>query len=139
MNHRHRPKPRRGSVLVAALVCLAIIVAMLGSMLVAAMRATRQLRSERDLRQCELLLQAGADRAAYRLATERAYRGETWMLSAETLAGIGEGKVSIEPSSTTDQNTQQLTITAEYPADSETSVRRSRTVAVPSKQSPAQE
>src|SRR6476660_7947859 len=76
---------RHGAVLVAALVCLAIIVAMIGSMLVTALAASRQLHAERDLRQCELLLQAGVDRAAYRLATERTYRGETWTLSNDNI------------------------------------------------------
>jgi hypothetical protein len=124
---------------VAALVCLAIIVAMLGSMLVAALAASRQLRAERDLRQCELLVQAGADRAAYRLAAERSYRGETWTVSADKLAGVGDGKVTIELDSRPEQNAQQLHILAEYPAGGETSIRRSRTLTIPSKQSSGQE
>src|SRR5881227_3826668 len=86
----------RGAVLIAALVCLAIIVAMVGSMLVAALAAGRQLHAERDLRQCDLLLQAGADRAAYRLATDRDYRGETWTLDTNKIVGNGNGKVTIE-------------------------------------------
>jgi type II secretory pathway component PulK len=139
MKKAHPDRRRRGSVLVAALVCLAIIVAMVGSMLVAALAASRQLRAERDLRQCELLLEAGADRAAYRLATERIYRGETWTLPAEKLAGSGEGRVTIELSPNPDQNTQQFHIVAEYPAGSETSVRRSRTISIPSKKSRAEE
>ncbi len=134
MKHFRCSKPARGSVLVAALVCLAIIVAMLSSMLVAAVRTTRQLRAERDLRQCELLLQAGADRAAYRIASDRNYRGETWTVAAVELAGVGDGKVTIEPGPE-----QQLTITAEYPAGSETSIRRSRNFKFPSSQSSAQE
>jgi type II secretory pathway component PulK len=133
MKHPRRPKLRRGSVLVAALVCLAIIVAMLGGMLVAAMRTRSQLRTERDLRQCELLLQAGIDRATYLLSTERIYRGETWTVSAETLAGTAGGEVTIELSPGTEANTQQFTITAEYPIDSETSIRRSRTISIPLK------
>jgi type II secretory pathway pseudopilin PulG len=134
MNQPHQPNPRRGSILVAALVCLAIIMAMLGGMLVAAMSANRQLRTERDLRQCELLLQAGADRAAYRLATERTYRGEKWTVSANTLPGTAAGEVTIELSPGAEENSQQLTITAEYPAGSETSIRRSRALSVPTKQ-----
>ncbi len=138
MNQSVRRGRSRGSVLVAALVCLAIIVAMVGSMLVAALAASRQLRAERDLRQCELLLQAGADRAAYRLASERSYRGETWTVSADKLAGSGDGQVTMELTSAPEQNTQQLHILAEYPAGSEISIRRSRTFTIPSKQSSGQ-
>jgi hypothetical protein len=112
---------------------------MIGSMLVAALAASRQLHAERDLRQCELLLDAGLARAVYRLATERTYRGEAWNLSADKITGSGEGKVTIEISSGSDRNTQQIDVVAEYPAGSETSIRRSRTVSIPSKQSPAQE
>ena len=139
MNRPCRRRRNRGSILVAALVCLTIIVAMLGSMLVAALAASRQLRAERDLRQCELLLNAGIDRATYRLTTERVYRGEIWSLSADRIAGSGDGKVMIELPAASNEEPRQLTITAEYPAGSETSIRRSRTISIPSKQSPAQE
>lgn len=130
---------RHGTVLVAAIVCLAIIVAMIGSMLVAALAASRQLRAERDLRQCELLLQAGLDRAAHRLATERNYRGEIWNLSAEQIGGAGEGQVTIELAPRSDEELRQITIVGEYPAGGETSIRRSRTITLPLNTSPSQE
>lgn len=129
----------QGSILIAALVCLLIIVAIIGSMLAAALTAGRQLCAERDLRQCELLLQAAADRAAHRLATERDYRGETWNVSADKIAGGGDGKVTIEHSSGPQEKNQSLTIIAEYPAGSETSIRRSRIFSLPNKQTSAQE
>jgi len=138
MNRSYHRGCRRGSVLVAALVCLAIIVAMIGSMLVAALTASRQLRAERDLRQCELLLQAAADRASNLVAKERDYRGETWNVSADKIIGSGDGKVTIELSSDA-QDKAQLTIIAEYPVGSETSIRRSRTISFLSTQPTAQE
>jgi hypothetical protein len=70
-------RPRRGLVIVAALVCLLIVTSILSSMLQNALRARRQLRIERDRRQVELLVQAGADRAAFRLTTEPSFRGDT--------------------------------------------------------------
>src|SRR4029079_10724341 len=108
MNVSFRSRRRRGTVLIAAIVCLAIIVAMVGSMLAAALAAGRQLRAERDLRQCELLLQAGVDRAAHRLATERDYQGETWTLAADQITGSGDAKVTIEVSATGDNDLRQL-------------------------------
>jgi type II secretory pathway component PulK len=134
-----RRKHRCGTVLIAAIVCLAIIVAMVGSMLTAALAAGRQLRAERNLRQCELLLQAGVDRAAQRLTTERDYRGETWTLAADQITGSGEAQVTIEVTATSGDGTQQLAVVAEYPAGSETSTRRSRTISLPNKQPSAQE
>ena len=71
---------RRGTVLVAALVCLLVVMAMLGAMLRGTLRAHRELHNERDLRQTELLLQAGSGRAVFRLAKDANYRGETWSL-----------------------------------------------------------
>jgi len=135
-SHRRRCQ---GSILIAALVCLVIIVAIVSSMLAAALTTSRQLRAERDLRQCELLLQAATDRAAHRLSTEHDYRGETWNVSADNIAGGGEGRVTIELSSDPQEKNQRLTIIAEYPAGCETSIRRSRIFSLPNKQTSAQE
>jgi hypothetical protein len=130
---------RRGAVLVAALVCLTVVMALLGCMLLAALRAGKQLHTERDLRQCELLLQAGLDRAAYRLAQETAYRGETWSLPADAIIGNGEGLVTIEVSEAKPQQPRQLSVNAEYPLGSESSIRRSRSISLPPNSPPSQE
>ena len=138
-NTSSRQPPRRAAVLVAALVCMAIVMALLGSMLLAALRSSRQLHAERDLRQCELLLAAGLDRAAYRLAKVPDYRGETWTLPAAAIVAAGDGQVTIEVSAATQQQAPQLRVVAEYPTGSETSVRRSRTILLPSKTPPLEE
>ena len=121
---------RRGAVLVATLVCLLVVMGMLGTMLQGTLRAHRQLRRERDLRQTELLLQAGSDRAVYRLANETNYRGETWNLPADAIADKGEGRVIIEISPVDGQSARKAKIVAEYPLGGETSIRRSRTFQV---------
>src|SRR6476660_7953602 len=87
---------RSGVVIIAALVCLLVVMAILGTMLRGTLRNFRQMRSERDLRQTELLLQAGGDRAVNRLANDTNYRGETWSLPSDAIAGSGEGRVTIE-------------------------------------------
>jgi hypothetical protein len=129
---RTRANTRQGAVLVAALVCLLVVMAMLGAMLKGALLAQRQLHRERDLRQTELLLQAGSDRAAYRLANDANYRGENWKLPANAIVDNGEGQVTIEASATGAPSVWSVKVVAEYPLGGETSIRRSRTFQVPS-------
>jgi hypothetical protein len=118
-------------VLIAALVCLLILTSIIGTMLQTSLRSRRQLRSQRDLIQCELLLQAGVDRAAYRLSGASDYEGETWNVPAEALLGGGGGQVTIEASRESDDEPWNLRVAAEYPVGSEHSIRRSRTTTIP--------
>jgi len=119
---------RRGVVLVAALVCLLIVTAMLGQMLLGVVRSGRQLHVERDRRQCELLLQAGLQRAEHQLTQKPDYAGETWKVAEQDLLSQGAGEVKIERMSDENDATVRLLIVAEYPAGTEHSVRRSRTI-----------
>ena len=121
---------KRGMALVTALVCLLVVMAMLGQMLLGAIRAGRQLHIERDRRQCELLLQAGIERAAHRFESDPNYAGETWKVTSDELLGKGAGEVSIERAADESSDSQRLLITAEYPAGSERSVRRSRSISL---------
>lgn len=125
-------RERRGAVLVAALVCLLIVMALLGAMLQGALRARRQLHAERDLRQAELLLQAGMDRAADRLANDADYRGETWDLPAASIVGGGKGQATIEASRSSDDEPWRVRVISEYPLGDELSIRRSRICTIPS-------
>jgi hypothetical protein len=127
---------RGGAILIAALVCLAIVMALLGSMLASAIRSGRQLHAERDLRQCELLLAAGVERVQFRLASESDYRGETWKLPAAEIVAKGDGEVTIEVVLDSEQKSRQLRVIAEYPVGGERSIRRSRNIVLPSKTTP---
>lgn len=129
---------RRGAVLVVALVGLLIVTALLGTMLLSALQARRQMRKERDHLQCELLLQAGLDRAAFRLAEDADYAGETWKLPAEGIIGQAEGQVAIEVARADDMP-PQIRVVAEYPLAGEHSVRRSHTLSTQPPTPPAQE
>jgi hypothetical protein len=130
---------RRGTVLVAALVCLLVMMTILGNMLLGSTRARRQLHPERDLRQTELLLAAGAQRAAYRLATQPEYRGETWRLPAESIVGDGAGEVTIAATRNSDDAPWQVRVVAEYPQGSNLPIHRSRTFLVPNPSTQTQE
>ena len=121
---------RRGAMLVVALACLAIVMAIIGMMLQGALRARRQLHVERDLRQVELLLEAGIDRAAFQLASDGGYGGETWRIPASDLLGYGDGEVVIVAERSGDAEPWRVRVAAEYPVGTPKSVRRSRTFLV---------
>jgi hypothetical protein len=126
-------------VLAAALVCLLIVMGMLAGMLKGALRERRQMRQERDLRQTELLVEAGANRAAFRLAADDSYAGETWNVPTGEIIGLGAGQVVIEVArketdeDETDDNDDgpwQVRVVAEYPLGGESSIRRTRSFAI---------
>src|SRR5687767_9502053 len=104
---------RSGAVLVAALVCLLIVISILGTMLRATLRTGRQLHVERDRRQAELLLQAGADRAARLLASNSQFRGDTWTLPAEAILDQGGGTVTTSLARESEELPWQLQVSAE--------------------------
>lgn len=118
---------RRGVTLITALVCLAIVMALIGNMLVGALRISRQMRVERDRRQCELLLQAGLDRAVFHMSAAAPYQGEVCDLRAADIIQRGDGRVTIEVSRDGDA-LPQIQVVAEYPVGSDCSIRRSRKV-----------
>jgi hypothetical protein len=126
-------------VLVAALVSMLVVMTMVGTLLQGSIRARRQLRVERDLRQTELLLEAGFDRAAMRLSREADYRGETWRLSSDQIVGRGDGQVVITTSRGASDEPWQVKVVAEYPLGSPLSIQRSRTFFVQTRQRSLQE
>lgn len=130
---RTRSNKRSGAVIIAALVCLLVVMAILGAMLRGTLRNFRQMRSERDLRQTELLLQAGSERAVNRLANDANYRGETWSLPSDEVAGSGDGRVTIEITPATGKAAGNAKVLAEYPLGGETSIRRSVVFQIPAK------
>jgi hypothetical protein len=98
--------------------------------LLSALRNTRQLHAERNLRQCALLLQAGVDRALLRMARDPGYTGETRELSPAEIIDQGAGQITIAVQSATADSPAQLKVAAEYPVGNEFSVRRSRTLSL---------
>jgi Tfp pilus assembly protein PilV len=138
-NKRMDSQPQRGAVLVAALVCLLVVTTLLSTMLQTALRSRRQLHRERDLRQTELLLQAGMARAAFQLANQPEYRGEMWNLPAVAIVGSGGGQVTIDVSIKSDAQAWHVEVMAEYPAGGEKSIRRSHAYSYQAQPGPNQE
>jgi hypothetical protein len=125
--------------IVAALVCLLVVTSIVGSMLHSAMRARRELHVERDCRQAELLIYAGASRAASRLAAEPGFAGDTWELPAESIVGRGAGRVKTEVSPASDGGPTRIRIVAEYPIGRNFPIRRTRTFEIAAATAPLQE
>jgi Tfp pilus assembly protein PilX len=124
-------RARRGTVLVATLVCLVITTALVGSMLQAALRARRQLQIDCDVRQAELLVASGLRRAAYRLAAETGYRGETWVPAMPVLADDQPPRVTIEIAHGDRSGVLQIKVIAELFHMKERVLRRTQTAFVP--------
>jgi hypothetical protein len=77
-----------------------------------------------------VLLAAGVARAAARLADEPEYDGETWQLASEEIIGRGAGVVTIQAALAENAESWLVTIVAEYPAGSEISIRRTRSLTI---------
>jgi Tfp pilus assembly protein PilX len=126
----NRRQKRAGAVLVAALVCMLVVMTLIGTMLQGTLRARRQMRVERDRRQAELLVDAGLSRAALRLSRDVEYRGESWQLTPEQIVGRGGGLVTIAASRAAADKPWQVHVVAEYPLGGGFSIQRSRTFPV---------
>ncbi len=68
----------RGTLLICVLVCLLVVVTIVGTAVQSTLRLRREVRLQHQMRQTELLLDAGVLRAAQRLRESADYAGETW-------------------------------------------------------------
>jgi hypothetical protein len=84
---RSHCESRRGAVLIVAIVCLSIATAIATAGVRHALMSRRQARLDHQLRQTELLLDAGLRRAIKTLSVDPNYRGERWDLDP-ALAGF---------------------------------------------------
>ena len=114
--------PRRGSVMVLALVCMAASLALAMAMLRNAGMNRRSLRTERDLRQVECLLAAAADLGQRRMAAG-APLDEVILLPAAELSG--SARITLAPAAPPGGSLQ---IVVEYPLEGPLTIRRSRTI-----------
>jgi type II secretory pathway component PulK len=108
---------RRGAVLVAVIVALAVGSAVLFYVMKAAVDEQRQLRSHRQEVQADWLAKAGIDRAIAQLRQSAEYAGETWQVPPEQLDGISPAEVAIKVEPAAETDTRQITVQADYPAD----------------------
>jgi hypothetical protein len=79
----------------AVLVCLALAMTLLAIQTRTLLRERAVLAAQQQALQSEYLADAGLARARAQLATDPAYRGETWQLDAQQLGGRGTASVVI--------------------------------------------
>ena len=117
-----RVKPRRsGIVALAVMVCMLIVVALSTAMIRTALRAHRESSRHRQLRQTELLLDAGISRAVTRFNSDADYREETWDLPDDTFSSYRWASVTI---------TVELAPDADSPGPDASDVKTPKTVTV---------
>lgn len=85
MTHSPR-RSRSGTVLILVLACLVVVTALIGSATQAALRGRQAARIQKQLRQTELLCEAGVLRAAQQLRKSTRYEGEQWTPRLTTAA-----------------------------------------------------
>ncbi|HBB75056.1 MAG TPA: hypothetical protein DC048_11480 [Planctomycetaceae bacterium] len=114
--------------MVLALVALAVAGALAAAVLRSALLARRALSTEHDMRQIERLLVAGADAARARAETGDMRAWELLVAPTE-LAGSGSARLAVAPAPS---SASELTLVVEYPLEGPITIRRSRTVVLPS-------
>ena len=122
---RYHPRPeRRGSAIVAVVVCLVAITTICGALLRVGLEERRILRGEEHRLQAEWLAESGMARAVARLAESDDYDGETWEIPANALGGASPGLVKIVVTDVKSEPRHRLvTVQADYPSGTD---RRSR-------------
>ena len=112
---RKETRPR-GFALLLVLVCLAIASAMLVS-IIKSSAAGRRFSGRRASRaQAIWLAESGIERAAGKLAADADYRGETWLVPAEQLAGDHDAAVLIQVGPDPEDPKRRLvSVRADYP------------------------
>ena len=123
---------RRGAIAVIAMIAILIAISIgLGMVKTTLLERQETLRWQQQT-QAEWLVEAGIERAVAQLETTPGYRGETWTLSADELGGRHEAQIVIELKSTGEADDEyQLTVIADYPADSEQRIRSRKVIEIP--------
>ena len=129
--HASFPSSRRqGAVLVAVVACLATFSLIALAMLRGSLASRGQLRSERYLRQADLLLDVAVERATSRLAAGGVRVAddldETLEIDGREITGGGSARLTLDASSP--QDDWRLEVTCLYPVGDPRAVRRSRAV-----------
>ncbi len=120
-----RQTSRRASILVCVLICLAVTTALITSTVRTALVARRAMRTQHQLRQTELLLAAGVQRAAVQFQAMSDYSGETWKLSPNTIPGIEAAQVRIELTPVDGDSPREVHVTARLSIAEHAAVQRS--------------
>ena len=130
-NALSRPSPRRGAIIVFAILAL-LVVSMLGAALLRTVsQSKQQLQREVLHTQAVWLADSGAARAVSQLRAAPDYIGETWAVPAEQLFAGRTASVRIALSPEPDHPDRTvIAATAEYPQGSPTAIRITKRIIV---------
>lgn len=110
--------PRSGTLIVCVLACLAIGAALGALTIQAALQGRREARLQRQLRQTELLCEAGVLRAMQQAASSDNYEGEQWRPELNTEPYF-DAQVDITVSRQDDSTTRVTTVVARLDSSSD--------------------
>ena len=128
---RNRSANRKGAVLVCVIACLAVATVLIALSVQCALRSRREVRLQLQLRQTELLCEAGVMRAALKLRDDSAYTGEVWEPKLESenyhSASVKIDLQSLADASAADPQSLQVLVTAKLDSflDSDGPMQRS--------------
>ncbi len=121
---RRRPRQARGFILFGVLICLVIAGAMVLGWFRDLASQRRQQRLVEQKAQTKWLAEAGIERAAAKLRSDRRYTGETWHVPAADLNGHDDAQITLHVGAAVGQpNRRTLEATADFPSDE---LRRTR-------------
>ena len=126
---RTRPERRRGTLLVAVLVSLSLLMMLFAVWLRTVGLERRQVRDQQSRIQAEYLAEAAIGRAVSQLAVSPDYQGELWRIPAESLGGRGSATVEIVISPVVDQpRSRSIRAVADFPSEGIGRARRSKEI-----------
>lgn len=109
---------RRGTVIVCVLACLVIGSMLAATTMQAALQGRREVRLQRQLRQTELLCEAGVIRAAQQLTQSADYTGEEWRPALD-IPAFFDAQVVITVDNIQDSPVLQITVVARLDSSSD--------------------
>ena len=130
LSPRPRTPHRSATVLICVLACMAVVTAIVANTTRMALVTRKALRPQVQLRQVELLLEAGVARAAKRLAIDPDYTGESWQLSPGTLTCAEQAEVNISVTTEGETWPPQATIVATLGTADTVHMKRTHTFAI---------
>lgn len=119
-------RERRGTAMIFAVVAVAVAATMMFYLLKNTLDQQRQMLTHRLDIQADALAAAGIDRAVAQLNAAPDYTGETWNIPAAELNGADPAEVIIKVAATDEPSARQITVQADYPADTPHRSRKTR-------------
>ncbi len=122
-----RTPSRRGAVLVLALVCVALIVAILASLITISRNQHKQKVRDELALQADWMAESAFERAVAMLDADAEYAGEEWFIPSPTAGDERSGLalIAVEPIEGRPDE-RIVTVSATFPTDAEVFVKRSK-------------